>query len=139
MEENGGRLKKKIQVEDGEDFKQPQIYIDQLYQQKIENPNVFHEKAILDEIATVLIGGSETSALTVAWSFLMLAMYPDVQQKVYEEVQSVFITDDPMEYVDFEAISKLNYMEQVIRETMRLFPIGPIIGRKTIGEVKIGE
>lgn len=137
--ENKGVLKNKMVVDDDGEFKQPQIYIDQLYKKKEEHPELFQEDVIADQIITILIGGSETSAITLSWTVLMLAMHQDVQQKVYEEIQSVFATDDRFEYVDHEALCKLNYIEQVIKETMRIYTIGPFIGRRTIGDIKLGK
>lgn len=58
----------------------------------------------------------------------MLAMHKDVQDKVYEEFKSVFYDGD--EEIDKDNITKLKYFDMVIRETLRLFPIAPVIGRK---------
>lgn len=58
----------------------------------------------------------------------MLAMHQEIQEKVYEEFKSVFYDED--EEIDKDNISKLKYFDMVIRETLRLFPIGPVIGRK---------
>lgn len=51
----------------------------------------------------------------------MLAMHKNVQQKVLNELNEVFSSvDDP---VDFDILNKLPYLEMVIKETLRLFPI----------------
>lgn len=69
-------------------------------------------------------------------ALLMLAMHPDVQQKVVEEIKTVCSTKDM--YLDSKKLNELIYLEMVIKETMRLFPVLPMIGRETVGEVEIG-
>lgn len=51
----------------------------------------------------------------------MLAMHPDVQQRVYDEIKSLECND----YYDIDDLNKLKYTEMVLNETMRLFPPGP--------------
>lgn len=57
----------------------------------------------------------------------MLAMHEEKQQKVYEELLSVMTTKD----MDLTAahLNKLTYLDQCIRESLRLFPTVPLIGR----------
>lgn len=51
----------------------------------------------------------------------MLAMHKHVQVKVMNELYEVFASvDDP---IDFDITNKLPYLEMVIKETLRLFPI----------------
>lgn len=67
----------------------------------------------------------------------MLAMHKDVQQKVIDEIDSVFNggTTTP----DFDSIHKLDYLDMVIKETMRLFPVLPITAREAEDEVTLGD
>lgn len=66
---------------------------------------------------------------------LMLAMHQDIQEKVIQEFNSVFNTaDDEIDNIDFK---KLEYFDLVIKETMRLFPIAPIIGRMMTADMKL--
>jgi cytochrome P450 len=54
----------------------------------------------------------------------MLAMYPEVQEKLAEEAQG--LGDTP----DFSAISKLRYARDVFREVLRLYPPVPMMVRE---------
>lgn len=58
----------------------------------------------------------------------MLAMYPEIQDKVVAELREVFENVDSP--VTNEDISKLTYLEMVIKESLRHFPVGPFIARK---------
>lgn len=109
------------------------IFIDQL----ICHDNKFSDIEIRDHVYTVIAAGFETSALQSAHIILLLAMHPDVQEKLYQEVSQVFPTLDTE--IEYESLNKLTYMERVIKETMRLCPAVPVIGRQTREEVDIGE
>lgn len=67
----------------------------------------------------------------------MLAMHSDIQEKVYQEIESL---DNPLKnFPDHEILCKLYYMEMVIKETMRHFPVGLIIGRQATDDVKLSK
>lgn len=60
-------------------------------------------------------------------ALLMLAIHQDVQDKVVEEMNSIF-NGREIE-IDSSNINDLKYLDLVIKETLRLFPVAPIIGR----------
>lgn len=59
----------------------------------------------------------------------MLAMFPDVQERCYAEIRRVYGTTQPAGGSTLHQIGQLDYLEMVIRETMRLLPVGPYLGR----------
>uniref|UniRef100_A0A182JFN9 Uncharacterized protein n=1 Tax=Anopheles atroparvus TaxID=41427 RepID=A0A182JFN9_ANOAO len=120
-----------------EDYRKPQIYIDQLFRLARET-DVFDEKAIRDEIDTIILGGNETSALTLSHVVLMLAIHQDVQQRVYEEMVEVLGAGSTSK-VESDHLPRLLYMEMVLKETMRLFPVGPLIARQCTADTKISN
>lgn len=65
----------------------------------------------------------------------MLAMHQDVQAVLIQEIRDVF-PDDGQD-LDSESVSRLKYLDLVLKETMRLFPIAPIIGRKLTADLKL--
>ncbi len=67
----------------------------------------------------------------------MLAIYPDIQEKVFQEIKSAHSSQ--YSDTDAEVMTKLNYLEMVIRETMRLLPVGPFLGREALDEVKLSK
>lgn len=67
----------------------------------------------------------------------MLAIYPKYQEKVFDELNRVCSSDDTD--VTFDAISQLPYMEMVIKEVMRLFPIGPLLARNCMADTKVSN
>lgn len=66
------------------------------------------------------LGGFGTSAVLMCYLAHLLAIHPDVHEKLQREV------DETMEETSgnptYEAINKMKYMEAVVSETMRLYP-----------------
>lgn len=65
----------------------------------------------------------------------MLAIHQDIQEKLFNELQMAY--DQQESESDNDIIGKLNYMEMVIKETMRLFPVGPFLGRECKADTKL--
>lgn len=55
-------------------------------------------------------------------------MNPTIQERVYKELREVYDTDS--NEADINMIGKLDYLEMVIKETMRLLPVGPFLARE---------
>lgn len=67
---------------------------------------------------------------------LMLAINQDVQERVYEEI-SANVSD--VEALDYDTLTKLEYMDRTIKETMRMFPLAQILLRQTDEDVQLTE
>lgn len=70
----------------------------------------------------MFIGGSEPPAITLQWIMAELIRNPEVMQKVQDEVRQLLVGQHR---VTEESLSKLGYMNLVIKETLRLHPPGP--------------
>lgn len=80
-------MEKAISDDSEESYKTPQVMIDQLFH--LFYSGKFDEQVVKEQIETVLIAGNETSALTLSYTILLLAMYPDIQDRLYNELHSV--------------------------------------------------
>lgn len=65
----------------------------------------------------------------------MLAIFNDAQKKVIDEIDNFLRSEDGM--ITHENINNLTYTDYVIKESMRLFTAGGIVGRETSNEVVI--
>ncbi|CAH0776748.1 unnamed protein product [Bemisia tabaci] len=115
--------------------KQMRVFLDILLELNDQGIQEFTEKDMLDEVVTMMIGGSETSAVTNCFCILLLAMHKEVQDKVFEEQLSIF--DGENRPVTVEDLGKMIYTEQVIKETLRMFPAGPVFLRTVKEDTKI--
>jgi cytochrome P450 family 4 len=68
---------------------------------------------------------------------LLLAIYPDAQEKLAEELSSIFKSVN--EDVTDDHLNQMTYMDLVIKEAMRFWPILPFIGRSLTADVTLGE
>jgi cytochrome P450 len=84
----------------------------------------FETAEMVDQVAIFFLAGHETSASALSWALLMLAMDPDVQEKVAGEAQA--LGDQP----EFSALSKLRFTRDVFREVLRLYPPVPMMVRE---------
>lgn len=95
------------------------------------------EEEVKQQIEIMLNVGHETTGSTTAYVILMLAMHQNIQKQVFAELQSVFDSQD--EETTYEHIQKMQILDRVIKETMRLFPVGPVLERIATGDVPISN
>lgn len=88
----------------------------------------FSEDHVIEEIDTLFVSGTDTTTVTLVSTIILLAVYQEYQDKVFEEIREVF--DSPDSDVNYEDLSKLKFTEMVIKETLRHFPVAPLIARK---------
>ncbi|PSN45114.1 hypothetical protein C0J52_18783 [Blattella germanica] len=81
-----------------------------------------------DETFTIVAAGSETTATTTSYVLVMLGIHQDIQEKIIEEQNNIF-HDDYHRSVTAADLKDMLYLEQVVKETMRLFPSLPYIFR----------
>ena len=96
----------------------------------------FTDRDLLDEVMTLIIAGFETSAGTLNWAWYLLASHPEVADRVVAEARSVDVSkvvDNP------DSLNELRYLEQVINETMRLYPPGWVFSRRAVEATSIGD
>ncbi|XP_012054931.1 PREDICTED: cytochrome P450 4C1-like [Atta cephalotes] len=100
----------------------------------------FTQEMICDNVITMIILTSDKITITIDFVIFMLANFPEIQEKVYKELMTIYGTETlisaPVKYDDLQ---HMHYLDQVIEETMRLFPTIPIIGRRLTEDVKIGN
>lgn len=74
-----------------------------------------------DELMSMLVAGHETSASVLAWALYWIHKLPEVKAKLLGELNSLENNTDPM------AIANLPYLTAVANESLRIYPIVPIV------------
>lgn len=72
--------------------------------------------------ATLFIAGYETIVTSISYLTFTIAKYPDVQERVRQEINDAVGEKGVLDYDT--VMKKLTYLEQVMNETMRLYPPG---------------
>lgn len=84
---------------------------------KDENGEGMTDEELHDELMTLLFAGHETTASGLTWLFYWIHYLPEVQEKLRFELDS--LEKDP----DYTEINNLPYLDAVISETLRIYPI----------------
>ncbi|CAK5090424.1 unnamed protein product [Meloidogyne enterolobii] len=74
----------------------------------------------------LLIAGYDTTASVLQFAAYMLAMHPEVQEKLREEINSVLGIDEDILY---EHLKKMDYLQAFLQETLRMYPPAPVSNR----------
>ncbi|MCI4374376.1 hypothetical protein PGIGA_G00005460 [Pangasianodon gigas] len=85
------------------------------------------DEAIRAEVDTFMFEGHDTTASGISWIFYSMACNPEHQQKCREEIQQVLMGKDTIEWED---LSKIPYTTMCIKESLRMYPPVPGMGRK---------
>ncbi|XP_017157561.1 cytochrome P450 2K1-like [Poecilia reticulata] len=93
--------------------------------QKLEEAGVinsqFHDDNLSATVLNLFAAGTETTSTTLRWSLLFMAKFPQIQDKVQEELRRV-IGDRQVQVADRK---NLPYTDAVIHETQRMANITP--------------
>lgn len=99
-------------------------------------------KNLLYEATTILFAGQDTSAATLSWTLHLLSLYPKVQERLATEVREALNADDDFcgssdHRITRKMLSKLPYLDAVIKESMRMYPVAPFIVRRLQEDISI--
>jgi cytochrome P450 len=93
------------------------------------------DKQLRDEMVTLITAGHETTANTLAWTWMLLSQHPEVQTKLLEELQEVLGGRSPT----VADMPRLRYTNMVIKEVMRVYPTVSLMNREASEDCKIGD
>jgi len=88
---------------------------------------------VRDEAMTIFLAGHETTANALAWTWYLLSGAPAVEARLHEELDRVLGGRTPT----LADLPRLTVVEQVIAESMRLYPPAWMIGRRAIDEYAV--
>ncbi len=88
------------------------------------------DKQLRDEAITLYAAGHETSSTALSWTLYLLAKHPEAFLRVRAEADAAFGNEPPA----FAALRLLPYTQQVLQESMRLYPPAFALGRQPVAD-----
>ncbi|XP_014248923.1 cytochrome P450 4C1-like isoform X2 [Cimex lectularius] len=128
----------KSSSEDFDDFgiKKKTAFLEMLLNIKSQpNTIIATDKDIMEEVNTFMFAGHDTSVSTLCYSLYLLAVNPKIQDMLYEDLIKTFHSKD--KNFTREDLNEMKFLERVIKETLRLYPTVPFIGRNANEDIKL--
>lgn len=115
--------------------------LSRLIQVQDEDGSTMSDKQLRDEVITILIAGHETTSNALTWTYYLLSHNPQVEKKVFEEIDSVLGRNGQEQYSKPSVVDlpKLKYVEKVFREAMRIYPPIWSMGRFVEEDYSLGR
>lgn len=89
---------------------------------------------LVDNLLTFYLAGHETTAKALTWTLFLLSRSPHYAAALRDEVQRI-AGDSP---IAAEHIDKLVLTQQVIKESMRIYPPVPMMSRQAVKDTVLG-
>ncbi|XP_022827248.1 uncharacterized protein LOC111356994 [Spodoptera litura] len=87
---------------------------------------IFTDIELRQIMDTVLVGAFDTTIHQMLYVLICIASSPQVQDKIIQEMNTVLGKDGQLEK---DNLSQMVYLDAVVKEVTRLYPIVPVIGR----------
>ncbi|NXR24364.1 CP3AO protein, partial [Cinclus mexicanus] len=89
---------------------------------------------VLAQAFIFIFAGYEPTSNSLGYLAYELALHPDVQEKLLQEIDTVLPNKAPLTY---EALTKLEYLDMTLNESLRMYPLGGRIERTCKKDVEI--
>jgi cytochrome P450 len=99
-----------------------------------ETGEAMSDRQLRDEVMTIFLAGHETTANALAWTWLLLARFPEARRRLAAELEQVLGARTPT----VADLPYLTYTEMVLRESMRIYPPVWAVSRRAEGDDEIG-
>ncbi|XP_037887564.1 probable cytochrome P450 6a13 [Glossina fuscipes] len=81
------------------------------------------------------LAGLDTSSATMSFCLYELALNPDIQRKLREEILAVL--EKYNSQITYESLKEMTYMEKVFNETLRKYPVAPLLPRVCVKDYRL--
>ncbi len=86
------------------------------------------DKALIDEVMTLVVAGHETTASALNWTWYLLSRHPQVDARLAAEINAAPEYTAP----SLAQMEALAYTNAVVNEALRLYPPGWLLSRRTV-------
>jgi cytochrome P450 len=97
----------------------------------------FTDEVVVANVLTLLLGGEDTTAHSLAWTMMYLAADPALQQRMHE--QALALLGDEAVCAAHEGVRELEAFEHLATEATRLRPVAPFLGLAARRDMVVGD
>ncbi|XP_025990783.2 cytochrome P450 4C1 [Solenopsis invicta] len=112
-------------------------FLDLLLDQNAKDDSPLTDDELRAQVDTFMAAGHDTTAIAIIWALFLLGNNLEHQEKVHKELEEVFGNSETPASV--KELSRLKYLDRVIKETLRIFPSIPLVARKLTEDIKLGN
>ncbi|GMP69321.1 hypothetical protein CsSME_00028627 [Camellia sinensis var. sinensis] len=113
-----------LSLDDGSHNERKKTMIDIMLSLQDTEPAFYSDQTLKGLILTLVVAGSETSSTTMEWAMSLLLNHPEAMQKALAEIDARV---GQGRLLDEQDLPKLSYLQNIINETLRLFPPAPLL------------
>jgi cytochrome P450 len=99
-----------------------------------ETDDAMSDKELIDEVLTLIVAGHETTAAALTWTWHLVTRHPEAQRGLEAEADAL----DPGKTLGLDAAESLAFTHRVVQESLRLYPPGWLITRRSIEADELG-
>ncbi|XVF71419.1 hypothetical protein PTKIN_Ptkin12aG0035700 [Pterospermum kingtungense] len=111
-------------VDEQKNNRQQNNMIDHLLFLQESEPQYYTDEIIKGLMLVIILAGTDTSAVTIEWAMSNLLNHPKVLKKARTEIDNLIGQEN---LIDEHDVSKLHYLQRIILETLRLYPVAPLL------------
>jgi cytochrome P450 len=93
------------------------------------------EQSLRDQVITIFLAGYETVANALSWTWYLLSQNPECERCFHDELDQELEQRQPT----YDDLPRLQYVEMVMAESMRLFPSAWAMGRYARNDFQLGD
>lgn len=90
-----------------------------------------------NQLLHILLAGRDTTSGLLGWVFYSLAKKPDLYQRLRTTVLEDFGSYEEPENMDFAGLKACQFLQHVINETLRMFPVVPFNARRAVTDTTL--
>jgi len=90
----------------------------------LQGPDKLSDDDMVAVLWEMIFRGTDTVAVLIEWILARMVLHPDIQSKVYDELDQVVGRSRPLKEADIQSMA---YLPAVVKEVLRLHPPGPLL------------
>lgn len=85
------------------------------------------DEEVISHALSLFFEGFEASSTVIAFAIYEMARNQDIQETLYEQI--IYVLSIHNNEFTYQALTEMEYLDNVIHETMRLYPVLPFISK----------